>query len=238
MAIDLSNVDVKNIPNKTMINGKQLKIYEFTHKDGSMIERKELKAICSQYQQSLQNKHEEGIISVSMQYPNRWFRADTTYLDEPINYFSLDYYEEFENDPNEYEAFRFIFVEQDRIAEGGKDENNNCLIKCLKKSLGTHKSKFMIVAEKLKKELGLQRDDPIPISLMDKVEKYMNRKIGCKNDLNAYSIFVSGDHEYISPTATNKRVHIVLSNGHYSLDSTKFKTIHCKSHEEKPIVVI
>ena len=96
----------------------------------------------------------------------------------------------------------------------------------------------MIVAEELKKELGLKRDDPIPINQMNKVEKYMNQKIGCKNDLNAYSIFVSGDHEYISPKTTNKRVHIVLSNGHYTLDSSKFKTIHCKSHEEKPIVVI
>ena len=36
MAIDLSNLDVKKIPNKTMINGKQLKIFEFRHRDGSM----------------------------------------------------------------------------------------------------------------------------------------------------------------------------------------------------------
>lgn len=236
--LDLSNLAITKIPNKTTINDKPIQIIEFKHKDGSLIQRKELKLICSQYQKSLQGKYKDGIISVSIEYVNRWFSADSSFLNEEINYFSLDDYEEYEDDPEEYKTFRFIFVEQEPTPEGGKDEHNDCLIKCIKKSLGTHKSKFMIIAEELKEELGLQRDDPIPINLMHKVESYMNHKLNCRNDLNAYSIFVSGDFEYISKKATNKRVHIVLSNGHYSLDTTKYKVIHCKSHEEKPIAMI
>jgi hypothetical protein len=147
--IDLSNLAITKIPNKTVINNKPIQIIEFKHKDKSMISRKELKLICSQYQKSLQGKYKDGIISVSIEYPNRWFSADSSFLNEDINYFSLDDYEEYEDDPEEYKTFRFIFVEQEQTPEGGKDEHNDCLIKCIKKSLGTHKSKFMIVAEEL-----------------------------------------------------------------------------------------
>jgi hypothetical protein len=248
MTLNLSNLSITKILNKTEINNKPIQIIEFKHKDGSMISRKELKLICSKYQTFLRRKHTDGIVSVSIEYPNRWFSADTTFLNDEINYFSLDDYEEYEDDPQEYKTFRFIFVEHEPTTEGGKDDspsdthgfagNNDCLIKCLKKSLGTHKSKFMIIAEELKDELGLQRDEPISINLMDKVENYMNRKLKCRDDINAYSIFVSGDHEYISSNPTNKRIHIILSNGHYSLDTTKIKIMHCKSHEENPIVMI
>ena len=47
MTINLSNLKVVKIANKTVLNGKPLEILEITHKDGSMISRKELKAICN-----------------------------------------------------------------------------------------------------------------------------------------------------------------------------------------------
>ena len=40
MTINLSNLKVVKIANKTVLNGKPLEILEITHKDGSMISRK------------------------------------------------------------------------------------------------------------------------------------------------------------------------------------------------------
>ena len=237
--MDLKNLNVVKIANQTSINGKKMQILEFTHKDKSMISRKEMKKICKKYQETLKKKYADGIVSVSIKYNPRWFSADSSRLNDDINFMNLSDYEEYQSDPEEYQAFRFIFVERDPPpAEGGKDENNDCLIKCIQKALGTSKTKFFIVAEELKQKLGLARTDPIPITDMKKVEQYVNNKLNCKNDLNAYSIFVSGDHEYLSPNPTNKKFHITLSNGHYTLDDSKIKVLHCKSHDEKPILMI
>jgi hypothetical protein len=238
MAINLSNLKVVKIANKTVLNGKPLEILEITHKDGSMISRKELKAICNLRQKSMQAKFGGGIISVSIEYSNRWFSGDTSRLNEPINYFSLNDYEEYEEDPEEYISFRFMSIEQAAPAEGGVDINNDCLIKALKKSLGKHKNKYFLLPEELKEELGLERNDLIHINRMTEVEAYFNRKLKMKNDINSYSIFVSGDHQFTSSKTTNKKIHLILSNGHYTLDSSKFIIIHCKSYEEKPILMI
>ena len=128
----------------------------------------------------------------SIEYPSRWFSADTSRLNEDINYMNLSDYEEFETDPEEYKAFRFMFVEIEQPPEeGGKDINNDCLIKCIRKALGNNKNKFYILAEELKEELNLNRTDPIPIKQMNKVESYINRKLKARN---GFSIFVSGDY--------------------------------------------
>ena len=236
--MDLSNLKVVKIANKTIVDGKSLQILEFTHIDGTMISRKELKAICNLRQKSMQAKYGGGIISVSIEYEPRWFSADTSRLDEPINYFSLNDYEEYEDDPEQYASFRFMFVEQPAPAEGGADSQNDCLIKALKKSLGRHKNKYFLIPEELKEALGLERDDLIPISRMTEVETYFNDKLKMRNDINSYSIFVSGDHHFTSSKTTNKKIHLILSNGHYTLDSAKIKILHCKSFEEKPILML
>ena len=236
--MDLSNLKVVKISNKTFLNGKALEILEFTHKDGTKISRKELKAICKLRQKSMQAKHGDGIISVSIEYEQRWFSADTSRLGEDINYFSLNDYEEYESDPEEYISFRFMFIEQAAPAEGGADPQNDCLIKALQKSLGRHKNKYFLIPEELKEELGLKRDDLIPINRMSEVETYFNDKLKMRNDINSYSIFVTGDHHFTSSKNTNKKIHIILSNGHYTLDLTKIKLLHCKSFEEKPILML
>lgn len=169
MTINLSNLKVVKIANKTVLNGKPLEILEITHKDGSMISRKELKAICNLRQKSMQAKFGGGIISVSIEYSNRWFSGDSSYLHEPINYFSMNDYEEYESDPEEYVSFRFMSIEQAAPAEGGADLNNDCLIKALQKSLGKHKNKYYLLPEELKEELGLERNDLIHINMMKKL---------------------------------------------------------------------
>ena len=238
MTINLSNLKVVKIANKTVLNGKPLEILEITHKDGSMISRKELKAICNLRQKSMQAKFGGGIISVSIEYSNRWFSGDSSYLHEPINYFSMNDYEEYESDPEEYVSFRFMSIEQAAPAEGGADLNNDCLIKALQKSLGKHKNKYYLLPEELKEELGLERNDLIHINMMKKVEAYFNRKLKMKDDINSYSIFITGDRQFTSSKITNKKIHLILSNGHYTLDSSKFIKMHCKSYDEKPILMI
>ena len=238
MSIKLSNLKVVKVENQTIVDGKKLEIIEFTHKDDTMISRKEMIAICNLRQKSMQAKYGDGIISVSIEYSERWFSADTSYLHEPINYFSLNDYEEYEDDPEQYISFRFMFIEQVRPVEGGLDPNNDCLIKALQKSLGYNKKKFFIIAEELKEKLGLERDECIPINMMTEVETYFNDKLKCKNDINSYSLFVTGDHHFTSLRNTNKKIHIILSNGHYSLDSSKIKIMNCKSYVEKPILII
>ena len=80
----------------------------------------------------MRKKFKNGIISVSIEYPARWYSADTSYLNEDINFFSLNDYDEFEDDPEEYTAFRFMFIESVKPAEGGADLNNDCLAKVLR----------------------------------------------------------------------------------------------------------
>ena len=74
--------------------------------------------------------------------------------------------------------------------------------------------------------------------MMKKVEAYFNRKLKMKDDINSYSIFITGDHQFTSSKITNKKIHLILSNGHYTLDSSKFIKMHCKSYDEKPILMI
>ena len=88
--------------------------------------------------------------------------------------------------PKNITAFRFMFIESVKPAEGGVDLNNDCLAKALRKSLGFHRSKFFIVPEELKETLGLDRDELIPISMMTEVENYFNDKLSMKNYINAY----------------------------------------------------
>ena len=94
--MNFQNLKVEKIENKTVLNGKPLQILEFTHKDKTMITRKELKAICEKYHEKLKSKYNDGLISVSIEYPSRWFSADTSRLNEDINYMNLSDYEEFE----------------------------------------------------------------------------------------------------------------------------------------------
>ena len=59
----------------------------------------------------------------------------------------------------------------------------------------------------LKRKLKLNRDDPIPINLMEKVEDIINY-----HDEKPYAIFVSGDFHYDSKIKSLKNIHLILSN--------------------------
>ena len=107
----------KTIANNTTYNGTKLRIREITRKDGELMSRKKMKKMCNQFLVDLKEKYPgaEGLVSVTIKYDNRWYSGDVSNFNEPINYFSLDDYEEFEADPGYYEAIRFQFIPFKRL---------------------------------------------------------------------------------------------------------------------------
>lgn len=229
MTIDLSKYKIKNIKNQTKINGKPITILEFRRANGSKIKRNEMMRIGKALLKDLRTQHEDGYISISIRYPERWYSGSATRLNDDIDYFTANDYDEFDEDPEEYATFRFHFIPLPKAA-GGKDKNNDCLINCLKKYVQSFKNK--LDAAELKQYLELRRDDPIPIELMANVELYIE---GCTHQ--DYSIFVSGDYEYTSTRNSNKQIHLILSNEHYTINEDKIKKPKCIAHEDKPILM-
>src|SRR5207248_1218917 len=88
---------------------------------------------------------------------------------------------------------------------------NDCLYQCLYYAYGTF-SKLPRAIEKpdiLKKALGLQRADPVPVSCIEKVE-CLARTI---------AINITGDVIRISSSPAYRRITLILANGHYSIVS-------------------
>jgi len=195
--MNLDNFNFSNIENKTFYDGANMIITEIERADGGLISRDDMKELCNNFSEHYGNQYGDGLISISIEYPNRWYSSNQiSHLGDDISYFHADQYEEFDDDPEEYSKFRFVFLPiGPAAAAGGKDPNNDCLITCLKKFINS-KDKFYVLADELKELLGLERDEMIPISVMDEVEKYFNRKL--KTNI-PFAIYVSGDHTYTSP---------------------------------------
>ena len=86
---------------------------------------------------------------------------------------------------------------------------NDCLYQCLYYAYRTF-SKMPKTIEKpdiLKKALGLERTDPIPISCIEKVER-LARSI---------AINIVGDVTRISGSSAHRQITLTLANGHYSI---------------------
>lgn len=229
MSINLKKYSIKNLKNKTTYQGRPMTILDFRRRNGKKISRDALRDICDQLLRDLRDKHEYGIISVSIKYPERWYSGEVSQLNEEINYFSANDYDSFDADPEEYEAFRFHFIPLPKPV-GGKDKNNDCLINCIKKCVQAFSDK--LDGEELKEYLGLDRNDPISIELLPKVEEFIYKTIN-----QHYALYVSGDHEYISNLTTNRQIHLILSNEHYTLNKDKIKTPKRVAHEDKPLLM-
>ena len=221
--------NVRNIENRVNYGGHPMKVMSISRKDGKLIKRDELINLSRQLQESYQKRYSRGIISVSIKYPERFYSADVTTLNEPINYFTMNDYNEMDEDPEQYKSFNFNFIPITQKPAGGLDLNNDCLINCIKKVIQTHKHK--IDAEELKEYLGLERNDKIPISKLSLVEKYIEMKTNME-----YGLFVSGDFNYISSRNTNKKIRLILADEHYSLDKELISKKNI-AFEEKKIVM-
>ena len=196
MAIRLNQYKIERIQNKITNDPMPIEITNISRKDGKMIKRDDMIKICNKLKKGIKSIFSSGIVIVSIKYPNRYFSGNASSLNQDINYFTADDYDEFDEDPNEYKSFQFSFIPIAK-KQGGNDEHNDCLINCIKKVVQTHKDK--INAEELKSVLGLSRDDKIPLDKLPQVEQYITRKTQME-----YGFHVSGDYEYISSLNTNK----------------------------------
>ena len=230
MSIDLSKYNIKKLKNQVFYKGNNLMIYNLERKNKKPIKRKEMMKLYNKLQADLKELYSDGLISISIKYPNRWYSSEVSKLKDKINYFTMNDYDEFDEDPEEYEQFRLHFLPIKAKGQGGTDAHNDCLINCIKKIVQTYKNE--IKADELKQLLGLERNSKIPLSKMADVEQYIHNKTKIQ-----YAIYVSGDFEYVSPIQTNKKINLILTNEHFIVDSSKVSKQIRKTSNEQPIIM-
>lgn len=134
------------------------------------------------------------------------------------------YYDE-QKEPKIYE-FSIILQQQKKTA-GGNDENNDCLWICFLKAFGKDtKIPRYDKPWKLKKALGLQRDEPVPVEMIPTLEDRMEIKIN-----------VLGDEIYTSTKPFTQSMTIKLVNGHYTLRGENKELLRGQAYKEKEIIV-
>ncbi|UZO00542.1 uncharacterized protein OCT59_011665 [Rhizophagus irregularis] len=133
---------------------------------------------------------------------------------QPASLFSLlDHYDEVQlpddADSDYFERFIIYVRHAPPVAGGCNGELNDCLYECLKHIYGIF-SKIPETIKKpeyIKKALGLNRDAPVPVSYMDKIEQLAG----------SLALNIVGDSTQISKSKSDRRATLILSEGHYSL---------------------
>ncbi|CAB4442465.1 unnamed protein product [Rhizophagus irregularis] len=112
-------------------------------------------------------------------------------------------------DPDYFERFIIYIRDAPPTAGGCNGELNDCLYECLKHIYGIFSKmpKSIEKPEYIKKALGLNRDAPVPVSYMDKVEQLAK----------SLAINIVGDTTRISKSKSDRRATLTLSEGYYSL---------------------
>ncbi|GET62412.1 hypothetical protein RIR_jg22537.t4 [Rhizophagus irregularis DAOM 181602=DAOM 197198] len=163
--------------------------------------------------QRLQFRYPTHKFQILLPYENRkpggWISGN-----QPASLFSLlDHYDEAQlpddADPDYFERFIIYVRDAPPVAGGCNGELNDCLYERLKYIYGTF-SKMPKSIEKpkyIKKALGLNRDAPVPVSYMDKVEQLAG----------SLALNIVGDSTRISKSKSDRRATLILSEGHYSL---------------------
>ena len=146
--------------------------------------------------------------------PGSWFQND-----EEISLFTLyDHYDEGQipenyGDPEYYDNFIIYMTDSTQQAGGCNNELNDCLYQCLYYAYGTFSNlpKAIETPELLKEVLGLQRNDLIPVKLIEKVEQLAK----------TIAIDIIGDAIYKSKNKAYRKITLVLTNSHYSIAINK-----------------
>jgi len=181
---------------------------------GGNFSRRRIEREIEKIRTRIPNKRLQVLLPYATWKPGNWFEDG-----ENISLFSLlDHYDESQlpvggGDPATYN--RFIIYLTDPLSSAGgcnsKKDNglNDCLYQCLYLAYGTFSNLPKVIErpEFLKEALGLQRDEPVPVDLIPKVEKLAK----------TIAINVVGDKTRISRSPAQRRITIILTNGHYSL---------------------
>ncbi|CAB4484775.1 unnamed protein product [Rhizophagus irregularis] len=163
--------------------------------------------------QRLQSRYPTHKFQILLPYEN-WKPGGWTSGNQPASLFSLlDHYDEAQlpddADPDYFERFIIYVRDSPPVAGGCNGELNDCLYECLKYIYGTFSKmpKSIEKPEYIKKALGLNRDAPVPVSYMDKVEQLAG----------SLALNIVGDSTRISKSKSDRRATLILSEGHFSL---------------------
>ncbi|GET61007.1 hypothetical protein RIR_jg10834.t2 [Rhizophagus irregularis DAOM 181602=DAOM 197198] len=163
--------------------------------------------------QRLQSRYPTHKFQILLPYEN-WKPGGWTSGNQPASLFSLlDHYDEAQlpddADPDYFERFIIYMRDAPPVAGGCNGKLNDCLYECLKHIYGIF-SKIPETIKKpeyIKKALDLNRDAPVPVSYMDKVEQLAG----------SLALNIVGDSTRISKSKSDRRATLILSEGHYSL---------------------
>jgi hypothetical protein len=231
-----SDLQMTKIKNKIKLKGNKLQIYKIKRNENKLIKRDDMIKFCKKVLEDIKEKYSNGFISVSIKYPKHYYTMGMTNINDGyIKFFSMDDYNNFDEDPLQYSEFTINFMPyKSKSKKGGKDEHNDCLFNCIKKIIQTGKEK--IKPDELKQYLKIDRDEPIDISDINKVESYLNKKLMTKSG-NEYAIKISGDYSYNSKLQTNKIIDVILSDGHYKINEKVINKMSSFSHNERQLIV-
>ena len=190
---------------------------------GSNFSRRRVEREIEKLRTRYPNKRYQVLLPYENWKPGSWFGDG-----QEISLFSLsDHYDESQipeggGDPGTYNQFIIYITDPVALAGGCSPKNdrcgasflrnnglNDCLYQCLYYAYGTF-SKMPKLIEKpdiLKRALGLQRTDPVPVNYIEKVER-LARSI---------AINITGDVTRISKSPAHRKITLTLANGHYSL---------------------
>ncbi len=190
-----------------------------------------IKNISNKLSNYLKNKGVQGKAMTSLKYGNLNWKSgylrnlgEETKLYDPNDLYNLEVPYEI---PKSIQAFDIFILLGNKEAGGLDDKYNDCLYNCLKYYIFDIEKYFKSPAN-FKKYLGLKRNDMVPVSCIDQIEK----------KLKNYKINIRGDYIRSSIIQSYKEINIKLKNEHYMIEKleTKSLTPNIKYDEKIPIM--
>ena len=103
--MNINNYEINRIQNKMTYNNSKLQIFRIARKDSRLIKRKDLVLFCEKFKTDVKKKHKNGLMTITIQYPDKYYSGQVKSINEPLHYFTKDDYDEMDEDPNAYESF-------------------------------------------------------------------------------------------------------------------------------------
>jgi hypothetical protein len=126
-----------------------------------------------------------------------------------------------------------VYMRKSPGVHGGNTERNDCFYDCLKKAYGEDPEllpKQIRTPGKLKKYLGLNRNDKVPVDQLYILEDKFN-----------ISFTIHGDIQYVSKKIQPQNINMSLSNEHYELRCNKNRDrtngVHFKEVKKEAVIV-
>ena len=231
----IENGVVKRLPIK--INNHHVIEIQFKKKKGQYT-REEVLAKSKKIQERYKTKL-RGQMLVTIHFDFGWRNGNVTDLNEEPSLFDLsDYYQDDIPDAwknkvwkqDKFPEFRIYLLPSKRLAGGCDSKYNDCLWKCLRDAFNGQDFLPGVINKpyKLKKMLGLDRCDKVPVSKLPIIEDKVKIKIN-----------VLGDTIYNSDKQYPREMDLKLSNEHYKLKPLKNRDLLrsvTKGHERKPLI--